>query len=86
MELEELEGICARYHILDEDVDTLESMVKEAYYQLTQAFSSGRALERIIRELGTLDDAEYFKKYMHYLHEEEARYPFDIDDEGEEAE
>ena len=86
MELEELEGICARYHVLSEDVDTLKSMVKGAYYQLTQAFVSARAMERIIRELDVLDDAEYFKRYMHYLYEEELRYPFDVNDEGEEAE
>lgn len=84
LELEELGGICARYHMLDEDKAALRGMVIEPYFQLTQSYSSARAMERLITEKtgGTLS-VEDFYKYIQYHQEEEQKYPFAIGGDGD---
>ena len=74
LELEEMEQICSRYHMHDEDAEILKGMVSNAYYQLQKSYASGRAMERVYYErTGKQFIAEDFEKYLAYCMEEEAR-------------
>ena len=79
MELKELETICAKYHMFDEDIKVLRGMVIAPYFQLNKAFSSGRAMERLyIADSGTMEP-DAFLKYLELAEEEERKFPFVLD-------
>ena len=87
LELEEMEQICSRYHMHDEDIEILKGMVSNAYYQLQKAYASGRAMERVYYErTGKQFIAEDFEKYLAYCMEEEARDFREVPGEEDNAE
>lgn len=84
MELAELKELLNKYDVPGEAQIQIIDMLTEPYYQLNNAFASGRAMDRIIKEL-TDDEKGMFQKYMKYYQEEIQKSPF-IDEEKENAE
>lgn len=85
-DVREVREILSEFNIPEDVAENILDIIKETYFQLNEAFASGRAMERIIHELGALDDVEYFKKYMTYVQEETFKFPFELEDDNEEAE
>lgn len=87
LEVAEATEILNSYHVSAEDIDTITMMIKEAYFQWSKTAASDRAMERMFNEATgeKASSGEHFQTYMQYVMEEEAKYPFDVD-EGEEDE
>lgn len=83
-DVREVREILSEFNVPEDVGETILDIIKETYFQLNEAFASGRAMERIIHELGVLDDVEYFKKYLKYVQEETFKFPFELEDDNEE--
>lgn len=88
MEIRECREILSEYNVPDNITDIILDMIKEAYFQLNDAYASGRAMERILYELiRDKDDKAFHMKYMQYVQEENFKFPFVLDyDDVEENE
>lgn len=83
-DVREVREILSEFNIPENVAENILDIIKETYFQLNEAFASGRAMERIIQEItGTLD-VEYFKKYTKYVEEETFKFPFELEDDNEE--
>lgn len=75
-ELERMNDILNDYNVSDEDKNVLNDMIKGVFYELSDAYASGRVLERIMNE----NSVEYdLKRYIELKMEEIEKFPFDID-------
>lgn len=74
LEVSECEEILGKYKVSKEDVAAITGMIKEAYYQLSKACASGRAMERLLDETCSLTDQEKFARYISLVAEEEKRF------------
>ena len=86
LELAELKGLLNEYKVPGEAQIQIIDMITEPYYQLNNSFASGRAMERIIKEL-TDDESGTFQKYLIYYQEEQQCFPFfDCEEEEDDEE
>ena len=88
-ELREAGEIFKRYKMSEDDTSTIESMIIEAYFQLSNSCAAGRANERFLDEVAGIktSDTKHFGRWMRIYEEEKMKFPFDIyDDEDEETE
>ena len=87
-ELREAGEILEQYKLSEEDASTIESMIIEPYFQLSNSYAVGRANERFMDEVAGIktSDAKHFRRWMTIYEEEKMKFPFDIyDDEDEET-
>lgn len=77
LEVDEMKEILKKYNVSEEDIQEIEDMIKEAYFQFSKECAAGRVLEKYVKDM-TLKD------FMRELALEEQKYPFDPD--GEELE
>lgn len=86
-ELKECREIMNEYNMPYDVTETILEMIIEAYFQLNEAFASGRAMERILYEMvGDKDDKEFHMKYMEYVQEEIFKFPFELEYENDDSE
>lgn len=84
LEVAEAKEILGRYHVSEEDTQTITSMITEAYFQLSESTTAGRAIDRLFEEVtGKRIEKEYFKRYMELGAEESQKFPFDAGEENE---
>ena len=85
-EIAELRDVLERYNVDKADVEIIEDMIIEPYYELNKCFASGRALQRIIEEVMGSEEAEKerFRKYLVYMQEESEKYPFTVKEDSDE--
>ena len=86
-ELREAGEILKKYKMSEEDVSTIESMIIEPYFQLSNSCAAGRTNERFLDEVAGIktSDTKHFRRWMTIYEEERMKFPFDIyDDEDEE--
>lgn len=84
LEVAEAKEILEKYHVSEEDADTIAGMITEAYFQLSQSTTAGRAIDRLFEEVtGKCIEKEYFKRYMELVAEESQKFPFDAAEENE---
>lgn len=79
--------IFKQYKMSEEDTSTIESMIIEPYFQLSNSCAAGRADERFLDEVAGIktSDTKHFGRWMTIYEEEKMKFPFDIyDDEDEE--
>lgn len=81
LELDEVQNILSANRVNEEDAEKILDSIKEAYFQLSKAYTSNRALERLMQKKKV---AYTLHEYMDCFAKEEEKFPF-VSDDGEDA-
>lgn len=80
LEVEECKEILKEYNVPASAVEAITDMIEEGWYQAHQACASGRVTERMLQE-ASVDMVEKFPRYMELKMEEDAKFPWEMDEE-----
>ena len=80
-EIKEIKDILEKYDVSEEDEMRILSIIREAYFKISQANRSARVMERMLNDAGVKIE---MLKYLKYSKEEEEKLPFDVETDEDE--